>query len=42
MSFTGVDTPNVEATNDPGNIFTASFSGAKETWPEQDLYPQSK
>jgi hypothetical protein len=33
----GVSIPNVEATSDPGRIFTASFSHGREIWPEPYL-----
>jgi hypothetical protein len=36
-TLNGVPIPNVEATGDPARVFTASFSGGKEVWPEPEL-----
>jgi hypothetical protein len=33
----GVPVPNVETTGDPAKIFTASFFGGREIWPEKYL-----
>ena len=33
----GAPIPNVEATDDPARVFTASFAGGKEIWPEPEM-----
>jgi len=36
-ALAGAPIPNVEATADPARVFTASFSGGKEVWPEPEM-----
>jgi hypothetical protein len=33
-NLSGKMVPNVEVTDDPARILTASFAGGKEVWPE--------
>jgi hypothetical protein len=36
-NLSGRAMPNVEVTDDPARVLTASFAGGKEIWPEKRL-----